>query len=57
MPIEIKEISIKADIYPERKQPQQTTAVTALELERLKKELKKEILAELKQKQQQNFER
>ncbi|MBV7530230.1 DUF5908 family protein [Chitinophaga sp. sic0106] len=41
MPIEIKEISIKADVYPGRQEG--SNSVTAAELERIKQEIKEEV--------------
>lgn len=58
MPIEIKEISIRANIHPDRQQPEPTNTTAQQDLEQWKDELKKEILAEVKQQmQQQKFER
>ncbi|SHL39602.1 hypothetical protein SAMN05444266_103193 [Chitinophaga jiangningensis] len=41
MPIEIKEISIKADVFPGRHDQEAT--ITPAELERIKQEIKEEV--------------
>jgi hypothetical protein len=60
MPIEIKEISIKADIYPAKERnsaggPSQ--ALTAQDIERLKKEIAREVTQAVLQKVYQTTER
>ena len=58
MPIEIKEISIKADIYPDRRQETAvSTGLTAQELEKLKKELSREVYEAVIRKIKQTNER
>lgn len=60
MPIEIKEISIKADIYPAKERngaAAPSPALTAQELERLKKEITREVTQAVLQKVYQTTER
>ncbi|WP_291911896.1 DUF5908 family protein [Chitinophaga sp. CB10] len=45
MPIEIKEISIRADVYPGQKNA--ANGLTPAELERMKQEIKEEVTLEL----------
>ena len=54
MPIEIKEITIKADIYPKgRQEQQQASQLSPAALEKLKKEIKQEVLEAIRQQLQQ----
>jgi hypothetical protein len=59
MPIEIKEISIKADIYPNARGGDEGRGqtITQQELERLKKEITREVTQAVLQKIQQIAER
>jgi hypothetical protein len=59
MPIEIKEISIKADIYPGGRNGDEARdqVFTQQELERLKKEITREVTQAVLQKIQQTTER
>lgn len=58
MPIEIRELVIKANVYPDRQPGETQATLTPQALEKLKQEIRKELLAELKQQwQQQKFER
>lgn len=58
MPIEIKEITIKADVYPQKKQPATNGAVLSpAETERLKKEITREVTQAVLQKLSQTTER
>lgn len=49
MPIEIKELKIKAVISSEKNSEQTTEKLSVYDLEKLKREIKRECLEELKQ--------
>lgn len=49
MPIEIKELHIKADIHPQAKGTAKQAIPDAQVLEKLKQQIKRELLQELKQ--------
>ena len=58
MPIEIKEINIKADVYPLKKnEGVSAQTIPASEMERLKKEITKEVTQAVLQKIHQSIER
>ena len=61
MPIEIKEISIKADIYPQRREqppgPDAASGLSPAELERIKKEISREVYRTVMEQIRQNNER
>lgn len=58
MPIEIKEISIKADVYPSKRNDRNgASGISQQEIDRLKKEITREVTKAVLQKINQTTER